>query len=464
MIQSIVDLCTLKEVKAVTKNSILLPLIVLAVLLEIIAGCENETVGIKLDEYGRSGGRLQNIKTAAVLGFAGDNRGCGEDMALILSEHLRLLGYVTVRDPQQVREILGEKRISPPGEMDRSTASSIARALQVDALIYGRADAYFYSELKYRQDPYNSDNSGYGGTYFPRGRRRFNPYRDLYPAPYLMRRGQVTMEIRLYDAVMDKEAARFNLSRSYDHEYEHDDFSYFQTNPYGPFWFDRLKRIPMPSSQEMILILTDELLGSMFRQFVPYYVAELRTVQPDTTGSDLALQGRWSEAGQRWEKNPSPDWKICTNLGIYYERQMNPLKALSCYEKALELNPGSEMLREYVRQARMAADAMRPLESLDVPEGLLKYKVADVKDDGRIYINAGEEHGVKPGERFVITRYHVDFDRDLVTPRGGYYYRVCTLDIEKVFPGVSQGRPVDRLPSLPPRSGDPVYREAESAR
>ncbi len=160
-------------------------------------------------------------------------------------------------------------------------------------------------------------------------------------------------------------------------------------------------------------------------------------------GDMHAEEGKWDQAKDIWEKSllsGAENWKILTNLGIYYERRGEPGKAIPLYEKALQGSPGNDMIIDYTRQARQAADARILDAPLEGPRGLLKYKIVEIKDDGRIYINAGEEESLQPGDTFAIARYRVDFDRSMTTPRGGHFYRIGTVTVEKVFKGVSQGR------------------------
>lgn len=434
----------------------------IVILVFIQAGCKGEKIDTLLNEYEKSGGKLKNVKSIAVLDFTGNNRGCGESIAISLANHLRLFGYVKVIDPVKIRAILLERGVSLEGGISPEKAAEIAGVLKADCLLYGKAEAFFFSEVKYRESELYPGYQGPGISIFVSQPVYNNNYVWPVPNVYLKRKGNVTMDIHIFDAGLSKEVGIINPSKSYFHEYNCNEFEYDKTNPYGPYWFDRLKKRQMPSNRDMILVITDNLFNMLIEEFVPYYISRMRELQKDIPGADLALQGKWEDARKVWEKassNAGTDMKRYINLGIFYERQCNLQTALDFYERALKLSPGNEMLANYINETKIAAESMRPVEKLEISEKIIQYRVVEIKDDGRVYINAGEEKGIKPGDLFLVIRYSAEFDRDLVTVRGGYYYPVCSLKIDKVFEGVCQGSFLDLAEGLKPAPGDPVVQK-----
>jgi hypothetical protein len=160
--------------------------------------------------------------------------------------------------------------------------------------------------------------------------------------------------------------------------YNHDfrNFFYKSTQPDGNYFFDRAYRDPMPANGEMLFLMADRLLDQAALQLIPAYLGEMKRL-----GKEI---------------------------------------------------PATE-------QARLAAEARSLAAPVEVARESLRHHIVEIKEDGRIYINAGEEDDVKPGDLFAIARYRLDFDSTLTTPRGGHFYRIGTLRIDKVFKGVSLG-------------------------
>ena len=66
-------------------------------------------------------------------------------------------------------------------------------------------------------------------------------------------------------------------------------------------------------------------------------------------GWDVALHGLWSEAASHWQKAVELDPTYAAawnNLGIAYEQQGQFTKARAAYEKALQLEPNNNLIRQ----------------------------------------------------------------------------------------------------------------------
>ncbi len=101
---------------------------------------------------------------------------------------------------------------------------------------------------------------------------------------------------------------------------------------------------------------------------------EERSGRENSFGVEVASRGLWKEAAYRWEKAVAMDplnAKARNNLAVAYERSGKFEEALTAYESALELFPGSEHIRQnyelfreaYERKKRKDRDARRSSRS-----------------------------------------------------------------------------------------------------
>jgi len=66
-------------------------------------------------------------------------------------------------------------------------------------------------------------------------------------------------------------------------------------------------------------------------------------------GWDVAMHGLWAEAANHWQKAVELDPTYAAawnNLGIAYEQQGQFTKARTAYEKALQLEPNNNFIRQ----------------------------------------------------------------------------------------------------------------------
>jgi hypothetical protein len=424
-------------------------LIVSLIFIVFLASCKDEKVSEMFDTYEQWGGHIRDVKKVAVLGFYAEDGTLIDDITLSMVRHLRLSGYLNVMDSREAQQILAEQGMDLGGALQNGGEGAIAEGLKVDALIYGSVDAAFTSPVRYKEVVYPA----YYGVLC---RRPFLYYRNVQPIAYLHREGHVTIGVRMYDRKLGREAGVLELTRAYNRDF--DNFYYRGVRPDGVYWFDYQKTQPMLSDQEMIACMADRLLDSMIKTFLPSYIMTIRTLQDDGRGAALAREGKWKEARAAWE-HESPghkDWKCCANLGICCEREGDPAGALAWYQKALEIDDDNEELGNYAADVRETVRMLKMTAPLDLPAGAFNCRIAEVKPDGRIYITAGEGEGIRAGDRFLVARYRLEFDQDLINPVGGHYNPLCTVVIEKVFKGVSQGRQSSDPNSSMPRNGDPA--------
>lgn len=407
----------------------------------IVSGCNQENIELNFKEYEEAGGKVENLKKAAVLEFSGKTEGTNEELSRITANGLRKLGYMEILDSDRIQQILRDKGLPTEGVISTEEAGEIAKALGVDLLVYGKAYANFDSRIDYYDRyGYRYHNGFHLGT---RYHRRYYP---VYRIPYLHRSGRVEMNLHFFDARLGKEMGNIKLGRVYSKNFK--EFYYSRHKLDYQFYFDRLKNMPMPSDRRMILLIAQRLTDEMIDRFTPYLIDRVRKLAEDVPGYQLAVDDRWDEAAKVWKKSISritADWKLYLNLGIYYERRGNPARALEYYRKSLKIKPENETLQQYANQAKKAKQTRLSRLPMQIDPGQIKYRVADVKDDGRIYITAGKEDGVKPGDTFTIARSRVEMEEDLVTPRETHLFPVATLTIEKVFEGVSYGTRLNQL-------------------
>jgi tetratricopeptide (TPR) repeat protein len=434
---------------------VLLILFVSGILL--FTGCNDESIRIMFDKYEQDGGRIENLKTVAVLDFSGRNQGIGADVADELADKLEYMGYMQVMNREEIFNILQEKGLPTSGPITSEDARQIAAALGVDALVYGNIDASFSSIIRYRAQ-YTHPAYYYRGS--KTGRVRVPVlYRPAIYIPYLNRSGNVYMKVHFYDALISREAGVIEFRKNYSRDYN----QYYTSSSFANFYFfDQQFRTAMPSDETMLLMMADRSVDSFIDGFTPYYVSRIRTIQEGVPGSDKAKSGKWKEARDDWEKylQSSPyNWQVNANLGIYHERTGNPTRALTYYKTAIGDNPDNPELQRYAEEAQRAAAVRKTMLPVTMDENAPRYKISQVKEDGRVYINAGVEEGIQPGDEFSILRERLELDKNLNSPKGTVYYPEGKLIIEKSFEGVSWGYVTPATPGKKPVEGDIVIKK-----
>ncbi len=415
----------------------------------LVGGCNDEKIRVMFDEYEKAGGRLEEIKTAAILDFLGKNPGNGEDITRLVADRINRMGYIQVMESSESRRILRELGLPTEGVVSPEDARQICEALKVDALISGTADAAFNTRVQYRTESVP--------TYYYRDGKRHRRYRTVYRDPYLNRNGNVTLNIHIYDSRIHRDLGTIELKRSYNKNY--DIYYRHRVRAEDYYYFDRLHNSPMPTDLDMIMLICDRLMDMFVEGFTPYYVDRIRQLAPGVPGLDQARDGKWDEAREIWDKSFSGtilDANLYQNLGIYYERKVNAARAYHYYQKGLEVTPGNETLQEYSKSAVRAREAQLASDPVDVTSEEIRFHVAEVKPDGTVYINGGIQEGIREGDRFLILRARTEFYKDLVTPRGTRFYQLGEFTAEKVFDGICQGRVAGLTPGMTPRFRDPV--------
>ncbi len=427
---------------------------VIVSLLLFLSGCRDGEVTMSFDSYAQSGGRLEDIRTLAIVGFSGD-KSWQDEMKALLAYHLRLSGYVTVMDPRESDTILSSRGISMDGGFTEAKAAEAGEALHVDGLVYGSADGVFHTAVRYREP----ELPGYA---FYRCRRPLIVYRPVYAIPYLYREGHVSILLRFYDNHLHREVGSLQTDTNYSREFN--TFFTRSVNISAPFFFDRAYQRSMPSDSLMKVLLADRLIGKMLKSFWPLYVEKSRALMGDDEGVRLAREGKWKEAQDFWERSVrggNEEWKSLVDLAVCYERAGLPAKALPLYRKALEKSPGESSLAEYCVQVEQVSAAREALTPLDISSSSLSHKILEIKSDGAIYLNAGEEESVMAGDRFTVLRSRVEYDSELLAPKCELYYRIGTVTVEKVFKGVCVGKFTNSAGGSQPIKGDAAIMETK---
>jgi tetratricopeptide (TPR) repeat protein len=433
--------------------------VVIIVSILLFAGCNDESIKVMFDKYEQEGGRIQDLKTVAVLDFGGKNQGIGPEVADDLADRLEYMGYMKVIDRNETLNRLRENGLPVSGSITNEDARQISKILGVDALVYGNVDAGFVSTIKYRTR-YTEPEYYYTTSKTGRSVRRYRSVPRVY-TPYLNRSGSVTMKIHFYDARISREIGVIDLRKNYSRDYDH---YYTSASFIERYFFDSRYNTAMPSDEEMLVLLAERSVESFINGFTPHYVSRVRKLQEGVPGADRALTGKWNDARDAWEKyiQFSPhNWQVNVNLGIFHERNGNPIRALAYYQAALADNPGDPELQRYVEEAGRAAGVKRTLLPVSINEDTVGCRISEIKEDGRVYINAGTEDGIQPGDSFTILRERLALDKDLTTPTGKVYHPEGVLVIEKVFEGVSWGYVTVSSPGKRPSVGDIAVKKSE---
>lgn len=422
-------------------------------LLLLLSGCRDVKTSMSFDSYAASGGRLESIRTVAVVGFPAD-KAWQSDMKASLSYHLRLSGCVTVMDPGEVDALLASKGISAEGAFTDEKAAEIGEALKVDVVIHGATDTSFLTAVRYKEPELPAYS-------LFRCRRQLVVYRPAYSIPYLHREGRVSVTLRLYDTHINKSAGTVQAETCYCNDFN--TFFSHSVKYAPPFYFDRSYHSEMPSDYQMRLLMADRLFGKLLEQFRPLYVTKLRGIHGDDAGARLAGDGKWKEAREFWERgsvDDRADWKTLFNLAVCFERDGLPAKALPLYRKAQQKAPDDQRVNDCCEQAVracLASEEMKPVEDTGVS---ISHRILEIKENGVVYINAGEDEAVAEGDSFAILRSRVEYDSEYRMPARTFFYKVGDVTVDKVFKGVFTAKLSSSAGGNMPVKGDAAVRES----
>ncbi|MGB3564084.1 MAG: tetratricopeptide repeat protein [Thermoanaerobaculia bacterium] len=97
-------------------------------------------------------------------------------------------------------------------------------------------------------------------------------------------------------------------------------------------------------------------------------------------GVDMARQGLWSEAlfrFQQADKAQPNDGRILNNMAVAYEAVGNFEKALECYKRALQADPGNSELKRNYSAFSQFYQAFQPVEGGEEDSGQQAQKEDD---------------------------------------------------------------------------------------
>jgi tetratricopeptide (TPR) repeat protein len=422
-------------------------------LLLLLTGCKDVKTSASFDSYAASGGRLDNIKTVAVVGFPAD-KAWQSDMKASLSYHLRLSGCVTVMDPGEADALLAAKGISTEGAFTDEKAAEIGEALKVDAVIHGATDTSFLTVVRYKEPELPAYS-------LFRCRRQLVVYRPAYSIPYLHREGRVSVTLRLYDTHIHKSAGTVQAETGYFNDFN--TFFSHSVKYAPPFYFDRAYHSEMPSDSQMKFMMADRLFGKLLEQFWPLYVTKLRGIQGDDAGARLAGDGKWKEAREFWDHGSNDyraDWKTFFNMALCFEREGLTAKALPFYRYAQLRAPYDQRIWDSCKQAEQACLASEELKPVEETGVSISHRILEIKENGILYINAGEDEAVAEGDRFTILRGRVEYDSEYRMPARSFYYKVGDVTVDKVFKGVFTAKLSSSAGGNLPVKGDAAVRES----
>ncbi len=417
--------------------------------LGFLSGCKDEDIKLFFKEYEKSGGDIGRIKKIAILNFSGQDEDMNLDITHMVYEAFASSGYFEVLDLVNTSTLLQSEGFRNSGDISPQEAEEIAKALKVDGIVYGKVSFSFVNRIKREYDsypyPYDRDKK-------TRVIIRYVPYRR-----YLERQGWIKIEMHFYDAILNKECGKVLLSRGYYKKYRR---FYRWGNSDSTFYFDSFGSKPMLSGRDILLNMAHNVIWDMMKKFLPYYIEKSRKLEENVSGYYKALDGKWDEAYKIWKSSiigNSTDWRLYTNMGIYWEIKQNPARAVFYYRKALSLNPENLKVQRYLEEAEKAKEAKMANTPLAVLPEDAPFRVASVKGD-MIYINAGEED-VKEGDLFLVARKKLFYSSKPDAPKKYRLYPVGVIKITKVYEGVSKGCVVKSYLGQYPKFGDSVFKK-----
>jgi len=290
---------------------------------------------------------ISGVQRIAVADFQGP-AGAGQRLSGVLASRLVETGCFKVLERRKLKDLLDEHKLSMLGIVDESTASSVGRMLGVDGLIFGEVTAFKVEEETGVEKVEKEIGTGKyriveKKNIFTGKKRKVREEikkRVLVDQRYKILKGIVSANFRIVDVETGELLAARSIS------------SDFNMKAGGP---DEIAR--MPSSEEILSKLTDEVVRKFVGQITPHYVIVKRRFQKggDRRGIKYARSGLWKEAEEVFRSvvESSPNSAAAHyNLGIAYEAQGRLLDAEAEYKRAVELEPEEVYIKtlRHVRQ------------------------------------------------------------------------------------------------------------------
>ncbi len=371
---------------------------------------------VEIESYERSRWDIGKMEHIAVVDMMGRNPGIGEEISDDIAEMIRDEKYFRVMDRRETNRKLQEAGVDIHDTPSKEQARKIAEVLDVDGVIFGKIDASSYISTRYRY--YYDDD-----YYYRDGKR--HSYRRRREVPYFNQSGSVYMELYFYNHDNDEVIGDCKDRRSFNRDYEYSD----QYN--------------MPSDRNRIFNEARTIIERYIYRFTPHFITRKRKLADrDNEGTKLAMDGNWEEAAEIWEKQLTADpnnYACLFNLGIYYEKKGNSKEALAHYEKAAMMKADTRDIALIIAQVKNTNLLEKPLEEIDTDDEKGLFRISRMDSLERVFIDAGTEVDLKPGDRLILVRKLPIFDDTITKITGERYFKIGAFVVDKVFDKVSIG-------------------------
>lgn len=386
------------------------------VLVVLVSSASFAGQDVEIESYERSRWDIGKMEHIAVVDLTGTNPGIGEETSDDIAEMIRDEKYFRVMDRSETNKKLQEAGVGYHDTPSLEKVRQIADVLDVDGVIFGKIDASSYTATRYRYY--------YDDDYYYRDGKRHN-HRRRREVPYFNQSGSVYMELFFYNHDSDEIIGDCKDRRSFNKDYEYSE------------------QYQMPSDRDRVFNEAKTIIQRYIYRFTPHFITRKRKLADrGNDGTKLAMDGKWDEAAEIWEKQltSDPDNYTCLfNLGIYYEKNGNTKEALAHYEKAGMMKSDSRDIALIIAQVKNTNLLEKPLEEVGSDDGKGIYKISRMDSLERVFIDGGTEEDIKPGDRLLLARKLPIFDDTITKITGERYFKIGAFVVEKVFDKVSIG-------------------------
>ncbi len=304
----------------------------------ILAACTSTSITISRLEPPRY--TIPSNKKLAVLEFVGTDKApeSGRAVASMLIARLAPTGYYQLIERAQIQSVIRELKFATTDYVDPSNASKIGKLLGADYMLVGEVTAYEVED-NVTVKPGHEVAGGYYDQY-----GRFIETRTVMPPrEVIVRSGTVSATFRLIDAETGRIIASDKQTRSFRKSSE-----------------EFLGTGGLPSKEDVLSRLTEQVVDAFARQIAPYKVREQRVLEYGKhrltrKGVQLAKNGLWREAVETWQEarqDAPQESAIYYNLGVASETKGDYEAAEALYQKALELKPNSTRYMQSLNRVR----------------------------------------------------------------------------------------------------------------
>lgn len=302
------------------------------------------------------------IKKVAVAEFRGE-RHSGSLAANILTSNLMATDHYDILEREKLEKVVDEHKLSMSGLVNEDDAKELGRFLGVDGLIFGEVSTYRVEPdergiekvtKKVWTGEYERDKNGkivMQKTLFGKKVKKKKYKEVLVDEPYRIRRGSVTVNLRIVNVETGALVYSRAISRSYN----------------SGKVLDSSSRT-LPAKENILNNLMKQVLDNFVKQIAPHYVTQYKAIEGGKgeidRGKKFAKNGLWPEAQQVWERAAKSNPNNPTawyNLGLAHEVQGKLEVAEKYYQKAASINPKDLYLKaiKKIREAKAESEKLR---------------------------------------------------------------------------------------------------------